>query len=516
MKNRKRSRVVCLIVTTIFIFGSMLVGCGAKNVNPGNTAITQGSINETTSTTTQEAKLDPVDLTWYYGGTTQTDIQSVQDEMNKILKEKINATINLKYFDWGSYDQKMNVINAASENYDICFTASWQAINYYNNVAKGYYLPLDDLLAKYAPNTKAQIPDKIWNAAKIKGKIYGLINYQICAMTNGFTIQKRYVDKYGIDVSKINKFEDLTPVLDILKTKEKLDTPIQIDRTGLEQFLIVSFGFDEIGGRHSPGVASFTDSTCKVINQFDTPEYKAHFALMRDWYNKGYIKKDIAAISDISTLQKAGKVAIGMMGTYVPGTEAITKAANGGYDVLAVKLSKSYLTSSGCTASLNAISTNSKNPERSMMFLELINTDKQLYNLICFGIEGKHYTKISDDTVESVANSTYNPNTDWMFGNQFNGFFRKGQDPGVWDQTKQLNADATPSPLLGFSFDPSNIKNEAAQCQSVLDEYLPGLLTGTNDPDRKLPEFLDKLKAAGSDKIIAEKQRQIDEWLKTK
>lgn len=33
------------------------------------------------------------------------------------------------------------------------------------------------------------------------------------------------------------------------------------------------------------------------------------------------------------------------------------------------------------------------------------------------------------------------------------------------------------------------------------------------DPETTIPKFLDELKAAGADTIIAEKQRQLDDWL---
>jgi putative aldouronate transport system substrate-binding protein len=41
-----------------------------------------------------------------------------------------------------------------------------------------------------------------------------------------------------------------------------------------------------------------------------------------------------------------------------------------------------------------------------------------------------------------------------------------------------------------------------------------GLDTGTMDPKVALPQFISKLKASGMDKIIAEKQAQLDKWAK--
>ena len=50
----------------------------------------------------------------------------------------------------------------------------------------------------------------------------------------------------------------------------------------------------------------------------------------------------------------------------------------------------------------------------------------------------------------------------------------------------------------------------------MLDEYRCGLEWGVLDPDTALPEFRAKLKAAGIDKVVEEKQRQLDAWLETK
>ena len=51
---------------------------------------------------------------------------------------------------------------------------------------------------------------------------------------------------------------------------------------------------------------------------------------------------------------------------------------------------------------------------------------------------------------------------------------------------------------------------------NVLNEYRAGLEFGVLDPDTALPEFLSKLETAGIDKIIAEKQSQLDAWLASK
>ncbi len=49
---------------------------------------------------------ETVKLTWYTIGQTPKDLDMVQEKANEYLKEKINATIDMKFIDYGDYTQK--------------------------------------------------------------------------------------------------------------------------------------------------------------------------------------------------------------------------------------------------------------------------------------------------------------------------------------------------------------------------------------------------------------------------
>ena len=58
------------------------------------------------------------------------------------------------------------------------------------------------------------------------------------------------------------------------------------------------------------------------------------------------------------------------------------------------------------SASNTAISINSAHPERAMKLIELMNTEKgkgHLYNLLVYGIEGEHYTKVNDNEIQPIG-----------------------------------------------------------------------------------------------------------------
>ncbi|WP_238327737.1 ABC transporter substrate-binding protein [Paenibacillus gorillae] len=519
MKKRS-AKVLTIVLILMLSLALALTGCGNKNEtepskqnDPKNTTQTdKGSSNS--PATNESSKLEKVDLTWYIGGTAQADVTSVEKAINEYLKDKLNVNIHLKAVDWGNLTQKMQLTNASGEAYDLAFTSNW-ANDYYQNVNKGAFLQLDDLLKQYAPDIMETLPEGGWDAVKVNGGIYAVPNYQIWAKTDVVWPMKELADKYGLDVASVKSYEDLTPFLEKVKAGEPNMIPIENSKTGQFGNVLLHYGFDEFAGRNVPGVVKFDDSNLAVLNQFESPEYKSFVSLMREWNQKGFFRKDAATLTDVTADRKAAKVAVLVGGTVKPGGETEMKSLIQ-KDMLMVGVSQPVLTTSGIIATSTGISKSSKNPERAMMFLNLLYKDKTLYNLIAHGIEGKHYKKIDEQTVEAIKDGGYDPSSDWEFGNQFNGYYRNGQKPGIWEDTVKLNESAVQSPLLGFSFDPTPIKTEIAQVATITAQYVPLLETGSVDPEKMLPEFIQKLKKAGSDKIIQELQKQIDAWKSSK
>jgi len=79
---------------------------------------------------------------------------------------------------------------------------------------------------------------------------------------------------------------------------------------------------------------------------------------------------------------------------------------------------KPIITTDSISGSQMAISANSKNPARAMKFLNLLNSDPYLHNLICFGIEGDHYTKVNDKQIHitKAGKDNYTMQV-WTLGN---------------------------------------------------------------------------------------------------
>lgn len=520
MKNKKMQGAI-IVMMVLVLSATMLSGCGSQNAAVTETKATTAAADQssTSGQSTQAAKeeLAPVDLVWYQYGSPQPDQEMVAAEVNKILKEKINATLTVVPLDYGSFNDKIKVLMASGDPFDLCFTASWLN-DYSTGVTNGAFMELDELLEKYGGNILKTIPEKYWNAVKYNGKIYAILNYQIFAYTNGVSAKKDLVEKYNFDYKSVKKMEDLEPFFEAVKKGEPGITPYMGNIVGPMGYFNLETGFtyDTVTGTSiHPLCVKVKDSQLKVINLYDEPQVINNFKLMRSWYKKGYIRKDAASLKDYLAEEKSGKYAAFPAGNLKPGNEIDTFSRDG-YEVIDIPVTPAYINTSGVLATMTAVNKNSANPERAVMLYDLLYSDKALYNLLCFGIEGTHYEKLSDNVVKqlNLDNPTYNPSTDWAFGNQFNAFYREGQATDIWEKTIKLNEMAEPSPLLGFYYNKEKMKNENAQMDAILAEYATGLSTGTLDPEKSIPEMVEKLKRAGLDRVIEDAQKQIDEWKK--
>ena len=243
---------------------------------------------------------------------------------------------------------------------------------------------------------------------------------------------------------------------------------------------------------------------------------------MREWYQKGFMRSDAATSTNDSDIRAAGNF-FAAYGGWLPNSDYVSEDTPEKDIMVNVHgLNEPHLRTANVFGSGLAISSNSKNPEKTMEFINLLNTDKYLRNLVAYGIEGVHYKAVGDnqwdlpDGVTQQTDTGYAPMV-WPQGNRFILRTRAGVEPeNMWDLFKEFNENATVYPTLGFVFNPDSVMNEVAAVENVYQEYAPSLMVGAVDPYEYLPKFLEKLKSAGSDKIIAEMQKQYDEWKASK
>lgn len=499
MKNRKRF-LICLLALSM-VLSVVLGACnkGDESSSPASPS-SSAAASESASSGTDEA---PAELTWYYiTYNMPTDLQAVEDAVNAYIKPKINATLKLKPIIESGFKDKINTMLAANEKFDLVWTSNWGGGDYDNKVAKGAFLPLDDLL-ELTPKLKEAIPEVAWEDVKVNGKIYAVPNMQIAAKAEGFVIQKRFVEKYNLDLNSIKSPYDIEPFFKTLKENEPDIIPIaKTDHI---------FDYGKLFGYTSAGYKE-GDPERKIIDTIDKPEYREFLDVMRRWYLNGYIYKDAATMTDDQyvALLQTGKVAVEWDKTMKPGGEVEHKKRFGGNDVVYVRLTEPEFT--GVRPTMTAISRTSKHPEKAIQLLELTATDPTLFNLLAFGIEGKHYTKVGENTIRINPDGGYKEDMGWVFGNVLIGYLKEGQAPDTWEKTKELNETAKRPETAGFNFNPEPYKTEAANMDAVMQQYGKALQSGAVDPETIFPKFHEALKKAGYERVRDIMQQQLDEW----
>lgn len=503
--KKKVSTMLALLMAVVFV----LSACGSKTNNDSkNTA------GENTPATTNEGEgttnLKPYKLTLVYPGTAQKDLALVQEEMSKYLTEKINATIELKPIDWGSWTDKTNLMKISGESFDLMFTAGW--FGYGLDVSKGQFIELNDLMEKYGKDIPTVLGEDFIKGSQINGKSYAVPTKKEFAQGFGFVLNKDLVDKYQFNTEGIKTLEEMEEMFKTIKENEPGIVPVVSNK----------FASTWSAANYDNSMISRDSKELKVIDTLEDPKFIDFLKRMRQWNLNGWFDKDVVT-SDSSgqadNMLKSGK-AFALAQSLKPGKDK-EMSVTMGLPLVQVETAEPYTTTGEATGAMLAISRTSKDPERAMMFLNMLYTDAKLLNMLDWGIEGKHYVKVSDNMIdypEGVTAETqgYPSPGGWMFGNQFISYLWANEDPDKWEQFEKFNASAERSIALGFAFDETPVKAELAAVGNVDKEFQMVLNAGAiDDVEGTIAKYKAKRDAAGFQKILEEKQRQLDEWAKT-
>jgi putative aldouronate transport system substrate-binding protein len=468
----------------------------------------------TTAAETEPA-LPAVELTHYLAGTAPADLPEVQEAINAILREKINATVNYQIIDFGAYAQQRNLAFTANEACDVLFTAPWLSPGYYNWVANNYLAPLDDLLQEYAPNLWSSQPESLWDATRVNGTIYGAIN-AIPVDAPGIAVDKTLAEKYNLDIATINSLADLEPFLEQVKAGEPdLIAPIY-SSNDLADDAFPKIEFEYFVGGYV-GIRS-GDEGLTAVNVIDTEEYEAYVNLRWDWQQKGYYTLDPLPKDEAQAAITSSPRGFAVMPRNTIGEDSFILADEDGY--VLKRFAEPSMFTGKATATMSSICASSPNPERAAMYLDLLASDAEIYRLFAHGIEGKHWVFTDEaneviDFPEGLTGETVGYNVggfSWEAPGSLNAYTTNPKLVGLQDRIREMIPSLKASPALGFTFSQEPVKNEIAAVDAVIGEFALRLA----DPATALPELRQRLKDAGIDKIVAEVQKQLDAWKASK
>ncbi|MBE5860299.1 MAG: DUF3502 domain-containing protein [Butyrivibrio sp.] len=464
---------------------------------------TDSAESEESTESTEAASGDVVTLKWVTIGSGMPDnYDSWVSTLNEYLGEKIGVNIDMEVISWGDWDNRRNIIISTNEPYDIIFGNGG---NFTSDIALGAYYDITDIVKDNMPGLTALMPEEYWDAVTVDGKIYGVPTYKDSSLSNYDIWDTALVDEYGLDIEALSESLDAkTEIFEQLKA-DKNDYPVYVKNDGL---YYIFDKYDQLGSGLQILGARYDDKEAKVGLVLEQDDIMEELKTIHKWYEDGIINSDASTLSE-GRVYNMWRVAQGW-----PSAAVTAWGPQMGSDVSVAQVGETILSNDTVRGSINMVSANTQYPEKCLQFLDLVNTDTKVRDMFYYGEEGVNFQYTDDGKVEKL-------NEDWTMAGYTQGtFFTVSQNAAdefnQWDEVKELNENAVPSVLLGFTFDYSDVADQLANCTEIWSRYKSEVLTGVLDPETAVPEIKAELEAAGWDDVVAAAQAQVDEFLANK
>jgi len=428
------------------------------------------------------------------------DCQLVNQELSKITREKLGVDVE---FNFGYNSDKIALMLASNEQMDIGLDNYTTIID---RARQNAFVDITDKLKSDYQKLYNAIPEELWEGVKIDGRIYSVPTYKEFAESWVVCVDKSVIAENNIDVSTMDELKDVEPILEALK-KDPERAGFEILSTSTTHMnLALKNKYDVITGEF----VVKRDDPAKIVHFMETPEYKEYVYMMRDWYNKGYIAKDITTRTDYSSYHNAGKSGMTYIWHHPYAEITLGWTNNADYEVIPVapitKTNTSMMSTPFC------IYSKSKNVDKSLEFLQLWNTEPAVKNMITYGIEGKHYDLVDGKIKRRDGALDLYKMDNAASGNMMISALLVEEPDDKYEQFKKFNEASIEASNLGFAPDNTAIKSKLAACTSVVEEYNPLLCCGAVDPEQYLNSMIEGLKSAGMEKVKEELQKQYDVW----
>ena len=446
---------------------------------------------------------DPVNLIYYTIGEPDTDLKRVEEALNELLLRKYGFTVSYNKIGWNDYEANLSSFLNTNQPFDIAF--AWTE-NYLSNALYGNWLDLTPYMDTILTDTCEAVNDIFWKGARVDGRIFGIPTNKELAVPMYFLYDRELVEKYEIDVSGYHTMESLEPLLETIAREEPDYIPLFLSNSH------VSFasmgGYEYVTYTGIPLVIRTDDSTARVVNFFETEYCEKLLETLHSYYEKGYINEDASMRTAFSRFQ--GEKVFLRLASGGPDSE-VSFSSSFGYPTVAEQVSDSVVTSESALGGVMTVNARTGHPEECAVFLNAVNTDPEIRNLLNYGVEGVHY-RLNEEGQVVYLNEDYRGVT-YTQGNWFVLKTVAGENPDKWELYKEFNSSVIESPILGFIPDLSTFPKEYGNVSRICEKYENALMTGTVDPEEFLPMLQEALEQAGIETLRQELQRQIDEWM---
>lgn len=455
---------------------------------------------------------DPVTITYVRPGNRPENYDALIQNVNqKLAEDGLNLKLEITYIASDVFQDKLAMMIPSGEEFDLLALMEDQK-SFTSYVAMEGLLPINDYLTGMdALNNR--IPESIWNSASIDGKIYTIPAFwtDLADQASCITLDRANLKKYGLEVPTTR--EDLLAMCEAYTANwSGADTPYVIPMYK-EPFTwlfrtMETYPFTVLDD------LIFVDQEGTVKNWIETEEFRICADFFATLYAKGYVSPDILSTSWSSWNQLCSGNFIWCDGCQMWGSEAYFQGLIPGCELDSVYLNPEAASfRPSAFRNSTGVSATSAHPAEAVQFMNWMYSEQDNYDAVVYGVEGvdwkdegdRHFTKLNA-TGEAF-------NDDWMIGNLSLLRTEVGTYPTFIDIMYTEKSEAVDSIVMNFTFDPSEVATEYANCLALVTSDIYPLKLGIVSFADGGQAAIDQLKAAGIDKVIEAYQTQLNAYL---
>ena len=520
MKRIISALLVCLLVLSLAACGG-----GTQSGDTGSTSSGNSQAEASAEDTAEDDGEYPViriNETAFYGGPPANG-DLIEDALNEILREKAHAEIEFVYVQMSDLQTQLNLLLTGGDD-SLELLSSFFYAGVSELVSNGQVMAIDDLLASDGQGIQEIFEPyaEILDCGRVDGKLYGIPS--VCAWTceNCYLVMEDLVEEAGIDwPEKVNNLDELTPYL--LQLKEA--NPDKYFIAGASTPYWYPKTIDYLGDDNYLGVILDPENSTTIENYYESDYFLNFLENVKVWKENDLICPDPMSNDNAILGNLSNKITYGITGYDYNLENTIYEAEKqDSYDgpIVGTQIGEKYLTTANASTYMWHITSFCKDPEAAMRVLNVLYTDPEAANILMNGLEGVTYVLDENDQLEYPEGVTNHEEAGWFAmynAARPNGFLCPTWNysrPDAYELLKEDNANAIKSTALGFTPDLSSVADQYAACANVIAQYYTPIINAVVDIDETLPVFQQALRDAGIEDIIAEEQRQFDEWLAAK
>jgi len=431
---------------------------------------------------------------------------AVLEEVNaQLLADGYNFNITIDYFD--EYFTQLVLSVAAGEVIDL----AWAHRNYIaEHVRLRVFQPIDDALAAYGQAILQHTPEFLRMGGSVGGRQYGMPRVAPMSYNRSvLNIRGDLREAHGIP--PITTIDHLEQFLQAVYDNEEgvygaigwlPETlyPVYIDAHFILNWLLFAHPEDGVVQSlwHSEGMENI-------------------MARLWSWSERGWIPS-----SEVN--ERLGSGDAGFDHGFVAAVNANPMRAAERIDIFTNNVPDGWIESVVLQSdrpmnffsgdNMLAVPSTSNNVNEAVQFVNWIKTNQANMDLISFGVEGVNYTLVDGgvDTSIGTGDNHFSINR-WMWDDIRLARFSSNLSPGDVNQLRTWDDGVALSPFLEFTFNEANVSNQLGAVWSVIWDNVGQWTTGQAEFAAGRDAFLSALDAAGLDAVVAEAQRQLDEFV---